>query len=437
MRSRGARVADIAILVVAADDGVKPQTVEAIKIIEKSKIPFIVAINKIDKEGANIEKTKQELSTYNVIPEDWGGKAICVPISAKTGAGIKDLLDMVILTVDLDKEKMKVSYTGGVAGTIIESHIDRGEGPVATVLVQKGILKLGDLINVNKVFAGKIRSMKDYNGKEVEIANPSMPTRISGIKSLAQMGDVLEVAKERGKIKKFKKEERRIDQFIQSQEGEEEEDTGDRLNILLKADVLGSTEVLMESLEKIESRNVKIKIINRGLGNITESDIIQAEGIIRNQHEGSMTMFVGFNVKIGPGVEILAKEKKVNIKIYQVIYDLLNDVKDAIKKIAKVELVKKEVGQIKVLEIFKTEKKSMIIGGKVLSGRIEKDNKADIIRDKDKVGEGKIDGLQSGKQEVKFVEKDQECGMSFVGDPIIEKNDKLIIYKEVEEVPEG
>lgn len=432
MRSRGARVADIAILVVAADDGVKPQTIEAIKIIEKSEIPFIVAINKIDKDGANIEKTKQELSSNNVIPEDWGGKAVCVPVSAKIGTGVEDLLDMVLLTVDIDKEKMNISHTGDVAGTIIESHVDKGEGPVATALIQKGTLKQGDLININKVFSGKIRSMKDYNCIEINEATPSTPVRISGIKNLVQTGDVLETTEERGKIKKFQKDERRSSRFVKNQESDDEEDTGNRINVLLKSDVLGSAEVIMESLEKIEHKTIKIKIINRGLGNITESDVLQAEGIIKNQHNDSVTMLVGFNVKIGQGVDILAKEKKVDIKMYNVIYDLLNDVKDTVKKIAKIEVVKKEVGQINVLEIFKTEKKSMIIGGKVLDGRVESGDKLDIMRDKNKVGEGSIDVLQSGKQEVKFVERGQECGISFSGDPVIEKNDKLLIYKEVE-----
>lgn len=436
MRSRGARVADVAILVVAADDGVKPQTVEAIKIIEKSKIPFLVAINKIDKEEANIEKTKKELSGHNVISEDWGGKIICVPISAKKGTGINDLLDMVLLTVDIDKEKLVVSFSGDAVGTIIESHIDKGEGPVATALVQKGTLKRGDLININKIFVGKIRAMKNHNGEEIEIATPATPVRISGIKSLAQMGDVLESTHERGKAKKFQKNEIAKDYLFRGLE-DDEEDRGNRLNIVLKADVLGSTEVIMESLEKIESKKVKIKVINRGLGNITESDIMQTESIINNQQEGSMAMLVGFNVKISTAAQILAKEKKVDIKMYNVIYNLLNEVKDNIKKIAKVEIVKKETGRLQVLKIFKTEKKGMIIGGRVSRGKISKGEKIEVLRDKEVIDEGIITSLQSGKEEVNFVEESQECGMYFQGEPIIRENDILVFYKEEEVEPEA
>lgn len=436
MRSRGARIADIAILVVAADDGVKPQTIEAIKIIEKSKIPFIVAINKIDKEGANIEKTKKELSAHNVVTEEWGGKAVCVPISAKVGTGIDNLLEMVLLTVDIDKEKMNIVTDCPAVGTIIEAHIDKGEGAVATILVQKGTLKKGDLININKEFIGKIKSMKDYNGVEINEATPSTPVRIAGLKSVSHMGDILEVTSERSKAKKSVKSDYRIDYFSKSQEGEDDEDTGNRLNILLKADVLGSTEVIMESLEKIETKKVKIKIINRGLGNITESDILQTESIIHNQKEGSMTMLVGFNVKSSTPVDNLAKDKKVEIKIYKVIYDLLNDVKANIKKIAKIEIVQEETGRLVVKAIFKTEKKAMIIGGKVKTGKISKGERIEVWRKKEKIGDGVMENLQSGKQEVNYVEDGQECGLYYKGLPVIEVGDELIFFREVEVAPE-
>ncbi len=432
MRSRGARVADIAILVVAADDGVKPQTIEAIKIAEKTHLPFIVALNKIDKPEANIDKVKQELSSYGVVPEDWGGKIICVPISAKDGTGIQELLDMVLLTVDLDKDKIQVDYGGKAVGTIIESHIDKAEGPIATVLVQKGTLKKGDLVNINREFAGKIRIMKDYNGQEIEEATPSMPVRISGLKAAVQVGDVLETTEKKGKIKKQKKTESKIEkQIIQADEAEEE-DSGNRINVLLKADVLGSTEVIMESLEKIESNDIKIKIINRGLGNITESDVLQAEAIINSQHKDSKTLLIGFNVKVNPAAEILAKEKKVEIKIYYIIYDFLNDIKALVKEMSKPEIIKKETAKISVLEIFKTEKDSMVIGGKVLEGKAEKGDKLEVWRNKKKITEGALENLQSGKQEVDYVEKGQECGILFKGEPLIEKFDELIVFKEEE-----
>ncbi|MBT4277368.1 translation initiation factor IF-2 [Candidatus Falkowbacteria bacterium] len=430
MRSRGARVADVAILVVAADDGVKPQTIEAIKIAEKSKLPFVVAINKIDKPEANIDKVKQELASHGVNPEDWGGKITCVPISAKEGTGVSDLLDMVLLTVDMQKDKLKISFEGGGVGTVIESHLDKGEGPVATALIQKGTLKKGDLININQIFAGKVRIMKDYNSRDIDSAGPSTPVRISGIKGLMQVGDILEATTKKGKVKKQQKHENKLEKFMAIQEKDETEDTGDRINILLKSDVLGSTEVIMESLEKIESKDIKIKIINRGLGNISEADVLQTEGIINNQHEDSRTMLVGFNVKISSGAEVLAKEKKVEIKSYQVIYDFLNEVKEAIKEMTKPEVVRTKIGEILVLGIFKTEKKSMVVGGKVTEGKVEKDRKIEVWRGQEKQAEGDLESLQSGKQEVSSVEKGQECGLIYKGEPIIQKEDRLLIFKE-------
>ncbi|NCF74998.1 MAG: translation initiation factor IF-2 [Xanthomonadaceae bacterium] len=435
MRSRGASIADIAILVVAADDGVKPQTIEAIKIIEKSKIPFVVAINKIDKKEANVDKVKKELASHNVLAENWGGKIVCVPISAKQGIGINELLDMLLLTIDIDKERLDVDYKGKAIGTIIESSLDKGEGNIMTVLVQKGILNKNDLININKQFSGKIRMMRNYKGEEIEKAPPSTPVRISGIKNLAQVGDILEVVSKRGKIKKTQRNEINTKQFIYSKNYEEKEDQGNSLNILLKSDVLGSTEVIIESLEKIESNKIKIKIINRGLGNITESDILQTEGIINNQQKSSQTILVGFNVKSALGVDSMAKEKNINIKLFQIIYDLLDYVKKIVKEMIGVQIIEKEIAKLSVLKIFKTEKKSMIIGGKVLSGKVEKNCKAEIWRDNNKISEGEIKGLQSGKQEVSFVEKGQEFGMVFVGEPIIHKDDKIVVYKKEEIIP--
>ncbi|MEA2088345.1 MAG: translation initiation factor IF-2 [Patescibacteria group bacterium] len=437
MRSRGASIADIAILVVAADDGVKPQTIEAIKIIEKSKIPFVVAINKIDKKEANIDKVKKELSTHNVVTEDWGGKAVCVPISAKNKIGINELLDMLLLTIDIDKERLNVDYNGKAVGTVIESCLDKGEGGIMTILIQKGKLNKGDLININKQFSGKIRIMKDCNGNEIEKAVPSTPVRISGIKNLSQVGDILEVVDKRGKIKKTQKTGVDTKQFAHSQNQEDEKNRENSLNILLKSDVLGSTEVIMESLEKIESGKVKIKIINKGLGNITESDILQMEGIINNQQKNSKTILLGFNIKTAAEADLMAKEKNISIELFQVIYGLLDYVNKIVKEMIGVETIEKEIAQLSVVEIFKTDKKSMIIGGKILKGKAEKTDKAEIWRDNEKIGIGKIESLQSGRQEVSFVEDGQEFGMLFAGDPIIKKDDKIIIYKKEEIIPKA
>ena len=436
MRSRGAKIADVAILVVAADDGVKPQTVEAIKIIEQAKLPFVIAINKMDKKEANIDKIKQELSAHNVVVEDWGGKAVCVPISAKEGTGVSELLDMLLLAIDLDEEKMKVNYESGAVGTIIESHIDKGEGPVATVLIHKGTLKKGAFININKQFFGKIRLMKNCAGKEIAQAAPSAPVRISGFKNLVQVGDVMEAVEEKtqkGKIKKIRMSGTGKERFAIKESEDEESDGIQFFNIVLKADVLGSTEVICESLEKIEFGDTKIKIINRGLGNITEADVMQTESIINNQKESDETILIGFNVKIPQSVNIFTKEKNIKIKIYTIIYDLLNDAQDAIKAMTRAKLIKKEIARISVLEVFRTEKGKSIAGGKVLSGIVKKGAKIEILRNDENVGEGDLDSLQSGKQDVSFVEKDSECGIMFQGKVAIEKGDKLVVYQEEEE----
>ncbi len=432
MRSRGAKVADVAILVVAADDGVKPQTIEAIKIAEKFQLPFVVAINKIDKPEANIEKVKQELSRHGVVPEDWGGKAVCVPISAKEGTGVQDLLDMVLLTTEMDKEKRMVDWSGKAVGTIIEAHLDKAEGPVATVLIQKGTLKKGDFINANKNFAGKIRSMKDHQGRLVEEATPSMPVRILGLKYLVEVGDVIEATQEKGKTKKIYKTESKIEKVIRSQQEEEEEDKGGNLVVLLKTDVLGSAEVIMESLEKIEVEGIKIKVINRGLGNITESDILQAETVLNAQHPDSRALLIGFNVKVPPTTANFAKEKNIPIYTYQVIYELLDKVKETIREMIKPEFIKKETGEIEILAIFKKEKKSMIVGGKVKKGHVENGEKLLILRNNEEIGQGVIQNLQSGKQPVSSVEEGQECGLLYEGEVVLREGDILVAYQEEE-----
>ncbi len=432
MRSRGAKIADVAILVIAADDGIKPQTIEAIKIIEKAQIPFIVALNKIDKPEANIEKVKQELANLNIIPEDWGGKTICVPISAKEGKGIDDLLDMLLLTVDLEKEKRLVDHRGKAVGTVIEAHIDKGEGPVATMLVQKGCLWRGDFIKVNGDFAGKARIMKDYNGRELEKAFPAMPVRLSGLKVLPKVGDILEATHKKEKIKKIKKSERKIETFLQKQNSPEDSEKDKKLNILLKADVLGSTEAIIESLEKIESPEIQINIINRGLGNITESDILQTKTILDGQGEEDRTLLIGFNVKTSNPAQILAKEKNIPIHNYSVIYDFLREVKNIIQEMASPEIVREDLGVAVVLKIFKTTKQGTILGGRVKEGVLTNDALLEIKRGKEIKGRGQVANLQSGRQDVASVEKGQEFGLLFQGEEIPQENDLLLAFREKE-----
>ncbi len=420
MRSRGAKVADIAILVVAADDGVKPQTVEAFSIIKAAGIPFIVAINKIDKPEANLDKTKQELSSQlNIIPEDWGGKTITAPISAKEGKGIEELLDMVLLTADLEAESLKANPEARAAGTVIESHVNKGEGPVATILVQNGTLKIGDQLVFNGQIYGKVRALKNYRGENVPEAAPSTPVKILGLKLAPQVGDVLEVGEgEKVKLKKIGVEHR-LPSFIPETK---EEEGGKKINIILKGDVLGSVEAIEESLMKIGTREVGIKIIHKGLGNITEGDIARAEA--------TDAKILGFNIKLSPQIEELAREKNVVIKNYRIIYDLINDVKAEMQELVVPEIKRVDLGKAKALAIFRTETKSQIVGGKVLEGKIEADSLIEIFRNKELVAQGKLVRLQSGKQNVNIVETNQEFGMQYEGDPVIQVGDVLDFYKE-------
>ncbi|HDQ22436.1 MAG TPA: translation initiation factor IF-2 [Candidatus Uhrbacteria bacterium] len=427
MRSRGAKIADIAILVIAANDSIKPQTVEAIKIIQQAKIPMVVAINKIDLPDANIEKVKQDLSAMNLTPEDWGGKTIIVPISAKENIGIDDLLETILLVSDMEKEKIMSNPDREAVGTVIESHIDKGEGPVATVLIQNGTLKINDNLCVNDIFWGKARALKDYNSQDIKEAGPSVPVKIIGLKYPPKVGDILEVAAKierrhkKAKAHELLKEKSLAAKILPAKE-EKDESGIKKLCLILKADVLGSLEVLAESLEKIESEEVKVDIVSKGLGNITDSDVDLAES--------SEAVILGFNVKATPSAQDLARDKNIEIKYYDVIYNLLDEVKKRMSALLSPEIIRKDLGKVKVLAIFKTEKNSMVIGGKVSEGKIMKGAKADILRQKEFFDSGEITELQIGKETVSEVAEGQECGISFVGQPVIQEGDLLLVYQE-------
>lgn len=427
MRSRGAKVADIAILVVAADDSVKPQTIEAYKILEQEQIPVIVAINKIDKPEANIDKVKQDLSSLlNLVPEDWGGKTIMVPISAKTGQNVDELLEMILLVADMEKDKIRANPKKMAVGTIIESHIDKGEGPVATALVQTGTLKINDSICINQTLFGKVRAMKDWLGKNINEADPATPVKIIGFKVAPQVGDIMEAVCEiKGLEKKFKphKTEEMKAAKITAEEEEKEKEIK-KFNLILKTDVLGSQEALLESLEKITHPDVQIKITGKGLGNVHETDVLRAEA--------TNSVIYGFDVAVPQDIQKLARDKKVEIKTYRIIYELIDDVKAQIKKLLGHITVRKVIGKMEVLKIFRTEKNNMIVGGKVRAGKIQAAAKIKVFRKDEEIGQGVIKELQAGKETVSEVQEGQECGISFSGKPVIEKGDILEIYVEEE-----
>jgi translation initiation factor IF-2 len=423
MRSRGAKVADIAILVVAADDGVKPQTIEALRIIEAAKIPYLVAMNKIDKPTADINRTKQELATQlNINPEDWGGKIICAPISAKDGTGIEELLDMVLLLADTESKSLKANPDAAAAGTVVESNVDKGAGPVATILVQNGTLHVGDQLCFNEVIYGKVKSLKNYKGEEVKEAGPSTPVKILGLKISPAVGDILNVGEgEKVKTKKIKSSSQAAD-VLPANSDDNPEDKTPKVNILIKTDFLGSAEAIEESLLKLNNEKVKVRIISKGLGYITEGDVKRAED--------TGAKILGFNVRMSPAIETLVREKKVTIKIFSIIYDLIKFVKEEMQLLVKPEINRVELGRLKVLAVFRTENNSQIVGGKVLDGVIKNNSLIEVRRGDNFIVAGRLTRLQSGKQDVEMVNKDEEAGLKYEGKPLIAVDDILQIYRE-------
>jgi len=423
MRSRGAKVADVAILIVAADDGVQPQTIEAIAHIKQAGLPFIVAINKIDKEDANVDKVKGDLAKIDLVPEDYGGKTICVPISAKQNLHIDKLLETLFLVVDMEEENIIANPEQSAVGTIIESHIDKGEGPIAAVLIQNGSLRINDLVKIGKV-TGKIRAMRSWKGEAVKVATPSMPVKILGLNSAPQVGEILKVVANKKEFRKLGKISK-VSQFhkksIASKNNDNnEEDEKLQIKIILKTDVLGTTEAINESLEKINQDKVVISIVKQAMGNITEKDIENASGL--------EAYLIGFKVKMTNEAKKSASIKEVDVQLFDVIYDLIDFVKEEIKKIAGVERTAKKVGKFKILKIFRNGKKWQIAGGEILEGKVILNAKANILRNNEEIGEVDITEIESGKVQVKEVVSGQQAGIKVEGDTEVKEGDILEVY---------
>lgn len=423
MRSRGAKVADIAILVVAADDGVKPQTVEAFKIIEAAKIPYLVAMNKVDKPTADINRTKQELSTQlHITPEDWGGKIICAPISAKEGTGIEDLLDMVLLVAETEATSLKANPEAEAAGTVVESNVDKAAGPLATILVQNGTLRIGDQLCFNEVIYGKVKALKNYKGEDIKEAGPSTPAKILGLKISPAVGDILNVGDgEKVRTKKIRTGAQAAEALPANNEDNSDDKTP-HVKVVIKTDFLGSAEAIEESLLKLNNEKVKVKIISKGLGYITEGDVKRAED--------AGAKILGFNVRMSPAIETLVRERKVTIKIFSIIYDLIKFIKEEMQLLVRPEINRVELGRLKVLAVFRTENNSQIVGGKVLDGEARNNSLIEVRRGENFIVNGRLSRLQSGKQDVELVGKDQEAGLKYEGKPLVQVGDILNIYRE-------
>ncbi len=428
MRSRGGQIADVAILVVAADDGLQPQTLESISVIQKEKLPFIVAINKIDKANADIDRVKQGLSEINLMPEDWGGKTICQPISALKKEGINEILDLVLLVADM--ENLKSDEQGPAIGTIIESNINKNEGPVATVLVQAGTLRIGDTFIVGQV-PGKIKTLKNWQGHSVTAATPAMPVKILGLKQLPQIGEILEVIDDKKLYKEKLKNLSNLPSHRLGTSSSSNEENGENggdvnvLNLIIKSDVLGSAEAIEESLKKIQVPGTKIKVLKKGLGLITETDVLNAAA--------TDALLIGFHIKENKNIQSLATEKKVNILHFDIIYKLLEDVARRLETIRAKKVVHKIVGKLEVLAIFKTDKNSMIFGGKVIEGKVTKKCKIKVIKKGELEAIGTITNLQAARENVTEVVSGNEAGIDYKGEPIVAVGDVLEFFEEIDE----
>ncbi len=410
MRARGAQVTDIAVLVVAADDGVMPQTVEAINHAKAAQVPILVAINKIDKPDANQERVKQQLSDHGLIPEEWGGDTIFVPVSAIKGKGLDELLEMILLLSEVGE--LKASPERIARGTVIEAKLDRGRGPVATILVQDGTLRVGDAVICGSI-AGKIRAMINERGERVKSAGPSTPVEILGLNDVPMAGDSFQVvvddklartvaSKRADKIKEATQNVQRVtleDLFKQIQEGEVKD-----LNLILKADVQGSVEALQEALYKLSLEEVLIKIIHTGVGAINESDVMLASA--------SNAIVIGFNVRPDNNARKLAEQDQVDIRLYRVIYEAIEDIRLAVTGLLKPVLKESIQGQAKVRQTFKVSRLGTIAGCYVTEGKIIRNAMVRIIRDGTVIMDsGKIDSLKRFKDDVREVMTGYECGI--------------------------
>ena len=412
MRARGAQVTDIAILVVAADDGIMPQTVEAINHAKAANVSIIVAINKIDKDGANIDLVKQQLTEYNIVPEEWGGDVPCIPVSAKKKEGIEDLLEMVLLVADM--KELKANPDRAAKGTVIEARLDKGRGPVATMLVQNGTLKVGDIV-VAGTSVGKVRAMTNYRGERVKSAGPSYPVEITGLDEAPTGGDVFNavsderLARELVEQRKSKAKEEQFNAqkpsvitldnlFDQMQQGDVKE-----LKIIVKADVQGSVEAVKQSLEKLSNDEVKVNVIHGAVGAIRESDVMLASA--------SSAIIVGFNVRTDPVAEENAKRDGVDLRCYRIIYDCIEEIESAMKGMLAPKTREVVLGRAECRNVFKVKNVGAIAGSYVLSGKVARNSQVRVVRDGIVIFEDTMSSLQRFKDAVKEVAAGYECGI--------------------------
>ena len=433
MRARGANITDITVLVVAADDGVMPQTVEAIHHAQAAKTPIIVAVNKIDKPGANPDRVTEELAKYNLIPEDWGGDTIFVKISAKFGKNLDELLDMILLQAEM--MELKANPDQNAAGSVVEARLDQGKGSVATVLIQQGTLHVGDPIVVGNTY-GRVRTMTNENGRRIKAATPATPVEITGLNEVPEAGDRFVVfddektarAAGEARAKRAQDKERQktshvtLDNlFATMKKGQMK-----TLPIIIKADVQGSVEALSQSLQKIKVDGVRVDIIHQAVGAISQSDVILAEA--------SNAVIIGFNVRPTPVAKSLADSNNIDIRLHRVIYKAIEEVEDAMKGMLEPVYEEETIGEVEVRQIYKASKVGTIAGGMVTSGKITRDSKVRLVRDGVVVYEGELGSLKRFKDDVKEVKAGFECGLTIANYNDIKEKDVIEAYR-MKEVP--
>ncbi len=427
MRARGAQITDIAVLVVAADDGVMPQTIEAINHAKAAGIPIIVAINKIDKPSANIERIKQELVEQGLVPEDWGGDTICVPVSALKKKGINDLLEMILLVAEM--QELKANPDRKAVGAIIEGELDKGKGPLATVLVQKGTLKVGDVVVAGSAY-GRVRAMFDDVGKRVKKATPSIPVVILGLSEVPEAGEHLYVVDDEKKARlysekkkdKFREIQLNANQKVSLDDLFEKIQMGEvkELNVVIKADVKGSIEAVKQSLTKLSVDEVRLNVIHDGVGGITDSDVMLASA--------SNAILIGFNVRPTLSAIDLAKREKVDLRTYRVIYDAIEDIKSAINGMLEPTIKEEVIGRSEIRAVFKVSGVGNIAGIYVLQGKITRNCKVRLIRNDVVIFEGDVSSLKRFKDDVKEISFGYEGGLGLENFNDIKEGDIVESY---------
>jgi translation initiation factor IF-2 len=432
MRARGAQVTDIAILVVAADDGIMPQTIEAINHIKSANVPMIVAVNKIDKPGANPERVLTQLTEHEVVPEAFGGQTPVSNVSALTGQGVPELLELILLQAEV--MELKADPKGKVEGVVIEAKLEKGRGPVATVLVEEGTLKRGDAVVVGSTF-GRIRSMTDYRGETFSEAGPSVPAEILGLSDVPQAGDRFVVEDDERSARIIAEERQQTDRIkglsaptrgitLADLRKRMNEDELKELNLVVKADVQGSVEAVKGLLEKIENEEVTVKVIHSGVGTITESDILLASA--------SGAICVGFNVKPEGGAKKEAERRKVEIRTYTIIYELIEDIEAAVKGMLEPKFQEEYLGTVEIRMVFNLSRYGLVAGSHCTDGKIMRNSLVRVKRDKDVVYEGKVASLKHVKEDVREITAGFDCGIQFDGWTGFKEGDVVEAYELVQ-----